>query len=122
MVNYYLMAGSSYRYSPTWAEKFHDEDNKPKIARSGRFGIGALATFLIWDTATVMTRHMDDELGYQFTYGLEPNTLDVKRVSHVSVGTTIEITLKKEAREYFDFYASDTDGIRVPLTRYPWFA
>jgi hypothetical protein len=71
LVNYYLVAGASYRNSPAWAEHFKDEDNNPTIARSGRFGIGALATFLIGERATVTTRHMDDALGYQFTYGLE---------------------------------------------------
>jgi len=57
-----------------------------------------LATFLIGDTATVTTRHVDDDLGYQFTYELEPRVLDVQRVQ-CEPGTTIEIKIKDSAKE-----------------------
>jgi hypothetical protein len=68
IANYYLSAGSSYRYSEQWSEKFTDAEGNPKVARSGRFGIGALATFLIGNRAKVFTRHIDDEQGYYFEY------------------------------------------------------
>ncbi len=37
LLNYYLSAGSSYRYSDNWIADF-TRDRKPQIARSGRFG------------------------------------------------------------------------------------
>jgi signal transduction histidine kinase len=99
--NYFLVAGSSYRYSDLWLEKYTDDDRKAKIIKSGRFGIGALASFLIGDEITVTTRHMDDELGFQFTYTLEPKVLNIIRVN-TDIGTRIEIKkLHKRTLKYF---------------------
>lgn len=95
--DYYLCAGASYRYSSRWSETFLDKDNNPKIARTGRFGIGALATFLIGNKAKVTTRHINDIKGYCFEYTVEPNILNVTRVEKFQPGTTIEISMKEKA-------------------------
>lgn len=80
ITNYYLTAGASYRYSQQWSEDFLDDKNNPKIVRSGRFGVGALATFLIGNSAKVITRHINDNKGYCFEYTIEPNIINVSRV------------------------------------------
>jgi hypothetical protein len=99
--NYYLVAGSSYRYSDAWRDKYIDDDGKSKIARTGRFGIGALASFLIGDEITVTTRHVEDKRGFQFTFSKEPRTLDVKRVDTDEPGTRIKIRMYTETPSFF---------------------
>jgi len=100
LINYFLVAGSSFRESNTWRERHIDDNGKAKFARSGRFGIGALAAFLIGDKITVTTRHKDDELGYNFNYTMEPKTLDIKRIK-AEIGTKIVIKIHEEALNYF---------------------
>lgn len=95
--NYYLSAGASYRYSRQWTETFSDNKETPKIARNGRFGIGALATFLIGNKAKVVTRHIADTKGYCFEYTIEPQILNVDKIEKNSPGTTIEIVMNKKA-------------------------
>ncbi|MDR2113993.1 MAG: ATP-binding protein, partial [Bifidobacteriaceae bacterium] len=95
---YFLVAGSSYRWSPAWRENYTDEDGKFKVARTGHFGIGVMATFLLGDSATVTTRHMKDQTGYRFTLTREPGPIDVVRVSQCDVGTTVVVRLSKRTQ------------------------
>jgi hypothetical protein len=101
LTNYFLLAGSSYRYSDAWYMDFITDDGKAKIARTGRFGIGVLASFLIGYEINVTTRHINDKLGFQFTFSKEPKTIDVKRVDTNEPGTRIEIKAYEESLETF---------------------
>lgn len=101
IANYYLTAGASYRYNRQWTETFLDSKNDPKIARNGRFGIGALATFLIGSKAKVTTQHINDDKGYCFEYTIEPNILNVNKIDRKTPGTTIEIAMNKKAIDSF---------------------
>jgi hypothetical protein len=120
--NYYLSAGSSYRYSKRWSETFTDDTNNPKIARSGRFGIGALATFLIGNKAKVLTRHINDDKGYYFEYTIEPNILNVKKEDKPTPGTTIEIIMNRNAigvlTESFDTSWTECYHLTTPTIIY----
>lgn len=98
LLNYYLSVGSSYRYSDSWAKDFAP-DKKPKIARSGKFGVGVLAAFLLGDKVNVSTRHISDSNGYEFEFGVKPIQLDVVRISR-DVGTTVTVHLSDEAVRY----------------------
>lgn len=98
IADYYLTAGASYRYNRQWTETFLDGENEPKIARSGRFGVGALATFLIGSKAKVTTRHIKEDKGYCFEYTIEPEILNVYKIDKDSPGTTIEIVMNKKAK------------------------
>jgi len=66
ILNYFLSVGSSYRYSDAWAKKFIDENKKSRIARTGKFGIGVLTSFLIGSTVMIKTRRLGEKLGFQF--------------------------------------------------------
>ena len=99
LLNYYLSAGASYRSSDQWFEQFATGRDS-NIIRTGRFGVGALATFLLGNQVEVTTRHMKDELGYTFAFGLEPKVLDIKRPEKVlEIGTKIIVHLKEDALE-----------------------
>lgn len=113
LLNYFLVAGSSFRDSNVWHECNKDDNNKTVTIRSGRFGIGALATFLLGDISTVITRHIADEdkLGYSFSYDITSSKpLDVMRVENVEPGTEIIIPLKQRAVEFFDDIYSSSYG------------
>ena len=99
LLNYYLSAGASYRTSEEWFEKFAT-DRDSNIVRTGRFGVGVLATFLLGNRVEVTTRHMEDDWGYTFEFGLEPKALDIKRPEAApKIGTTIVVHLKEDALE-----------------------
>jgi len=125
--NYYLIAGSSFRYSDSWREKYINNDGQSKFARSGRFGIGVLACFLIGDEITVTTRHVNDLLGLNFSYSIEPRNLDVKKIN-ADIGTKIIIKIGDGSLQYFslikemgeDSYWNDYEHKNVP-TWYQWF-
>ena len=101
LINYYLVAGSSYRNSDNWKDKYIDDDGSAKICRIGKFGVGVLSTFIIGDEIEVMTQHLHDEKGYYFTLDInKESVLDIRRTSSV-IGTTIKIHMKDYVVEYF---------------------
>ena len=97
IANYFLTAGASYRDSREWKESFTDEEAKPTVVRSGRFGIGALAAFLLGESAKVTTRHINDEKGYCFEYSAKPELLNVTRIEKETPGTSIEVKMNEQA-------------------------
>ena len=101
LLNYYLSAGSSYRSSDAWAAA-NTKDGKSQVARTGKFGVGFLAAFLLGDKIEVHTQHCADTKGYHFTFGQESATLDVERLKRAEPGTTITIRLKPTAIRKWD--------------------
>lgn len=101
LINYYLVAGSSYRNSDSWKDKYTDDDGSAKICRIGKFGVGVLSTFIIGDEIEVITQHLHDEKGYYFTLDInKESVLDIRRTNSV-IGTAIKIHMKDFAVEYF---------------------
>ena len=94
IVNYYLKAGASFRNSEAWRLQHQDADGRSRVLRSGRFGIGVLAGFLLGSEIQVSTRHVrskPDE-GIEFSCRLDDETIELNRIQR-SVGTTISIRL-----------------------------
>ena len=111
IVNYFLQAGSSFRHSDIWIKKFTDSNNKSVIRRSGRFGVGFLATYLLGKNVKITTRNTDDSLGHCFSVLIDDDQLDIERVN-AEIGTTIEIQLDEDIVEFFDrslYYNSHFD-------------
>ncbi|MEH7836475.1 ATP-binding protein [Rhizobium laguerreae] len=90
--NYFLNAGASYRSSLNWLRAHTDEDGNSNVVRSGRFGVGALAAFLVGDTITVRTRSWNspDSKGLSFSASLHDKEIEVKPVD-CNIGCEIEI-------------------------------
>ena len=101
LLNYYLSAGSSYRSSDAWMAA-NAPDGKSQVARTGKFGVGFLAAFLLGDKIEVHTQHREDNQGYSFTFSQESTVLDVRRKERAEPGTTITIPLKPTAIEKWD--------------------
>jgi len=99
--NYFLRAGASFRDSLDWRRDFVGDDGKPRLARSGRFGIGVFAAFLLGDSIQVQTRHAGSKGGSGHALEAAHNSqlIEIKRVSKSSVGTVVEIPIRAEAAE-----------------------
>ena len=121
LLNYYLSAGSSYRSSDAWAAA-NTKDGKSQVARTGKFGVGFLASFLLGDEIQVHTQHREDQKGYQFKFDQESSPLDIQRADRTNpyaaevsdsthAGTTITINLKATALR----------GFNSNNYNYPWY-
>ncbi|RZJ87344.1 MAG: hypothetical protein EOO60_12310, partial [Hymenobacter sp.] len=111
--DYFLRAGASYRQSFIWKNNFETDsgESKSKISRSGRFGVGALASFLIGDEIHVQTRHVTSLVGYEFKATISSEMLEVKRESSLLCGTIISVLLSEHA--YYEL-TKDLDRVARP--------
>ncbi|WP_157807497.1 HD domain-containing protein [Hymenobacter chitinivorans] len=97
--NYFLKAGASFRKSSTWKQDFVTTDGVTSIQRTGRFGVGALAVFLLGKKIKLTTKHVhDDSFGLSFESTLEAEQIEVIKTNSLP-GTTIEIVLSSHASE-----------------------
>lgn len=90
---YFLKVGASFRSSDLW-RKNHEVDGHSTIHRTGRFGIGLLAAFLLGKEVRVTTRHMSqqDTDGITFLCKQGAETIEVRPCSF-HAGTRIEVQL-----------------------------
>jgi hypothetical protein len=89
--DYFLKIGSSYRTSEQWKSTYNFEGTT-RIPRTGKFGIGMLAGFLIGDKIEIFTRHMDnDSRSIHFEYTLDSNEIELKYKRKSEVGTVITV-------------------------------
>jgi hypothetical protein len=96
ILNYFLKAGASFRNSHAWREMHEDRHGRIQVPRSGRFGIGVLAGFLLGEEIHVTTRHVtaaEDE-GLSFTCRLEDEVIQLER-THRPIGTTVSIQISE---------------------------
>lgn len=92
VTNYFLIAGASFRNSDLWKRQHVDEFGRARVIRGGRFGVGALASFLLGDEIKVKTRHVDrpEQDGLEFRARIDEPTIELRRCS-APAGTSIEI-------------------------------
>lgn len=96
ITKYFLRAGASFRRSLEWQGQFEDEHGHSKVLRSGRFGVGALAAFLLGDEIIVRTRHVADAEteGVEFSATIATEALELRRATLPS-GTSLKIKLSE---------------------------
>lgn len=108
LTDYFLTAGASYRHSEQWQKIFERSDpsvgSKPRaqIIRTGRFGVGALAAFLLGENIEVQTRHISSATGFRFSMSLTQEAVQVERVDDLPVGTLIRVCVGRDAFEKLD--------------------
>ena len=92
--DYFLKAGASLRRSEIWRKTFEDEDGNSRVLRSGRFGIGVLAAFLLGDEVHVSTRHVGEpeDKGIEFSTGLNAETIELRKTKR-PIGTTVRVRI-----------------------------
>lgn len=101
VLNYFLTAGATFRRSDAWRDRFEEKpgaDGTPgrvKVLRAGRFGVGALAAFLIGDEIEVTTRHRDapEDEGIHFVAHVNDDAIQLDRLRCTDVGTTIRVKI-----------------------------
>jgi len=101
--NYFLKAGASFRRSDAWKEQHETPDGEPRVLRSGRFGIGVLAAFLLGDRVEVSSRHVSQppDQGIQFSASIDDEAIELQKVTLPDVGTTIRARLSKTTAAKF---------------------
>ncbi len=114
--DYFLKAGASFRQSDAWRQQFEDK-GVSKVLRSGRFGIGALAGFLLGTHIQVLTRHAEEpeDRGIQFNAALSDEQIELLTVSKTTVGTLIKIQIAQPA-------ANGLTAASTEHTRWDWFS
>ncbi len=94
IINYFFKAGASFRKSMSWKKNFIDDD-EVKIQKTGRFGVGVLAAFLLGDEFELWTKYdSKDSQGYYCTASLAMSQVELKK-KECDTGTTIKILLKE---------------------------
>lgn len=109
--NYFLRAGASFRQSAEWNREFVDEQGRPRVARSGRFGVGAFAIFLLGTCFRMFTRHASasPEMGYSLEATIGSEFIEIRRQAQLPIGTTIEVDVNAEDSELDNYFSRATD-------------
>ncbi|MRS17957.1 hypothetical protein GJV08_02155 [Enterobacteriaceae bacterium RIT692] len=109
--NYFLNIGASFRNSDRW-KKMHETEGKSNVYRTGRFGVGLLAAFLLGDTIKVTTRHVSEKKGYEFFCTQQGDDISLLPKSG-EVGTSIEIKICQKTfdmlEENYSFFNENWD-------------
>lgn len=92
--NYFLNIGASFRKSDHW-KSLHETNGHSSVHRTGRFGIGLLAAYLLGDELHIKTRHVTEDSGYQFSCRQDSDAICVKPIEF-RVGTEITINLSSK--------------------------
>jgi hypothetical protein len=101
--NYFLEVGSSLRKSSIWRKNFSNIDGHSKIQRSGKFGIGVLASFLIGDEIYLETRDSNSSQGLSFCTNLNTEQIEITKIDKEFVGTKIRIQVTKDTLDRLKF-------------------
>lgn len=94
VLNYFLVAGASFRNSDVWKEQHTDSKGQSKVLRGGRFGVGALAAFLLGKRITVETRHysVSSDGGIRFQCSVGDQIIELQK-ANLPIGTSISIEI-----------------------------
>lgn len=97
--NYFLNIGASFRNSDRW-KKAHETDGHSNVYRTGRFGIGLLAAYLLGDELEVVTRHITQAEGeaLQFKCNKGSEKIIVSNTDF-HIGTRITISINDAVRD-----------------------
>jgi molecular chaperone HtpG len=112
--DYFLRAGASHRQSADWKAAFAEYsgcENKSKVLRAGRFGVGALAAFLLAPELEVVTRYIAAAKGYSFTTNLTADVIELRQVTTIPVGTIIKMRV---GQEIYQKLTSNVDIGKLP--------
>lgn len=116
--NFFLNIGASFRNSDRW-KKDHETQGRSNVYRTGRFGIGLLAAYLLGDELEVETRHINlqDNQGLKFKCKKNNDSIIIENTTR-EYGTTISIKLSTRTtkilssqRESWDWFCLETPRV-----------
>ncbi|MBS0588719.1 MAG: ATP-binding protein [Proteobacteria bacterium] len=118
VTEYFLIAGASFRNSELWKRQHMDEFGQSRVMRGGRFGIGALASFMLGDEIEVKTRHFlkPDNEGLEFKARIDESSIELRRCVCPEAGTSIKLWVSdpdiiNELRPYSLRYIEKTKDV-----------
>lgn len=94
IINFFFRAGASFRNSMLWKKKFI-EQSEVKVEKTGRFGVGVLAVFLLGNEFELYTRNHLEVKGYTCKASLDTKQIELLKCD-CEIGTTIKIILSDE--------------------------
>lgn len=94
IINFFFRAGASFRNSMIWKKKFIEE-SEVKIEKTGRFGVGVLAAFLLGEEFELYTNHHNGNTGYYCKASLSTKQVELLK-SDCEIGTFIKIKLSEK--------------------------
>jgi hypothetical protein len=117
ITDYFLKAGASFRKSYAWQKDFVGDDGITNVQRTGRFGVGVLAVFLLGEKITVTTNNIHESSpALSFAATLDSDQIEVNKVN-AETGTFIEVILSPHAlevlKEQYPSYESYTTYSRL---------
>ena len=100
--NYFLKIGSSFRYSASWQENYLKNDGAI-VPRTGRFGVGVLAGFLLGDDITIHTRKINEPEDQALIFSITPSSqkIQINYEKKETYGTSIKIKLNNTSLKKF---------------------
>jgi hypothetical protein len=119
ITHYFLVAGASFRNSDVWKQQHMNVSGEARVMRGGRFGVGALAAFLLGEEVTVQTRHASrsEEDGLEFKARIDDPVVELRRCT-APAGTSIKIWVENPSvinnlrpHKYFAEIPDDLDQI-----------
>ena len=123
--NFFLIVGASLRASNLWMQQHVSDSGHSRVLRSGKFGIGMLAAFLISDEVRVVTRHVSQPRDKAITFSLQIGD-DAIELLHTQacVGTTVLMAVdndeiwKKLTNERSEHFPPARDYVPKPWQWY----
>ena len=94
LIHYFFKAGASFRKSESWLKDFTKEGDV-KVERTGRFGVGVLAAFLLGSKIMIRTKNINQEYGLTFETELSSGQIELNK-TECAIGTYMEITLTEK--------------------------
>lgn len=97
--SYFLNIGASFRNSDRW-KKDHETDGCSNVYRTGRFGIGLLAAYLLGDEINVITRNVHEKVdkGLKFSCKKGSDSIEVSNID-AHIGTKISILVSETVKD-----------------------
>ena len=104
--DYFLKAGASYRDAPEWKQE-HMDGQQARVLRSGRFGVGLMAAFLLTEdqrdapieVRTCHVSHWQDRVGVEFIASLASTQIELRRSEGAPIGTEVRVRLSPQAAQ-----------------------
>ena len=88
VLDYFLTCGGNYQNDDTFSAA-HQINGVLSHVRTGRFGIGSMALFLLGDEILVSTRHFSQPSGLQFKLKKGVRSVEIRRGVRMEIGTSI---------------------------------
>jgi hypothetical protein len=104
---FFLRAGASFRHSQEWSQRFNRSDGTSAVLRTGQFGIGVFAGFLLGTKLEVTTRHYSENVATQFAFTQDSTLIEFKKLNadYTEIGTSIRITLPADVARILELDA-----------------